>query len=54
MEAGRFRADLFLFVCSVVTLQVPPLRERREDILLLAEYFRKRFASEMKKCRHFY
>ncbi|MFH0727559.1 MAG: sigma-54 dependent transcriptional regulator [Pseudomonadota bacterium] len=42
---GNFREDL-LYRLNVVTLQVPPLRDRKEDISLVARYFVKRFKNK--------
>jgi transcriptional regulator with PAS, ATPase and Fis domain len=38
IESGRFRRDLFYRI-NVITIHLPPLRERREDIVTLASYF---------------
>ena len=42
---GTFRDDLF-YLLNVVTVHLPPLRERRSDVPALASFFLRRFASE--------
>jgi two-component system, NtrC family, response regulator HydG len=48
MERGRFRQDLY-FRLNVIEIDVPPLRERQEDVPLLAHHFLERFRQETNK-----
>jgi len=48
VEAGLFREDLY-YRLNVVTVEMPPLRERKEDVAALASFFIRRFAGELKK-----
>jgi len=48
VESGNFRQDL-LYRVNTIEIRIPPLRERGNDILLLAEYFLQKFALKYKK-----
>ncbi len=48
VEQGKFREDLF-YRLNVITIDVPPLRERKEDISLLVAHFLEKYTIENKK-----
>ncbi|MEE9295250.1 MAG: sigma-54 dependent transcriptional regulator, partial [Phycisphaerae bacterium] len=48
LEEGAFRRDLF-FRLNVVSIELPPVRDRGDDVLSLAQFFVSNFASEFKK-----
>lgn len=47
-EAGGFRLDLY-YRLAVILIEVPPLRDRGDDVILLAEYFIARFNEQLKR-----
>ena len=52
VQAGEFRADLYYRI-NVVSIQLPPLRERREDIPAMAKHFLERFNRENQRAIQF-
>jgi Nif-specific regulatory protein len=52
VQAGEFRADLYYRI-NVVSIQLPPLRDRREDIPAMAQHFLERFNNENARATQF-
>jgi transcriptional regulator with PAS, ATPase and Fis domain len=48
ISEGTFRSDLY-YRLNVISIVVPPLRERKEDIFLLTDYFMDKYCNELKK-----
>ncbi len=48
--AGNFRMDLFYRI-NLASVRLPPLRERPQDVLLLAEHFRGRYCAQLKRAQ---
>ena len=53
VECGNFRKDLY-YRLKIITIEIPPLRERKEDLFSLLDYFLERYCGDMKRERvHF-
>jgi formate hydrogenlyase transcriptional activator len=48
VQRGRFRSDLYYRLC-IFPIEIPPLRERKEDIPLLARHFARKYGNEMNR-----
>lgn len=48
IERGNFREDLY-YRLKIITIEIPPLRERKEDLLFLLNHFLEKYCSEMKR-----
>jgi DNA-binding NtrC family response regulator len=53
IRGGAFREDL-LYRLKIIAIEIPPLRERREDILLFLNHFLDRYSGEMKRERPYF
>jgi transcriptional regulator with PAS, ATPase and Fis domain len=53
IERGNFREDLY-YRLRIITIEVPPLRERPDDLLLLLNFFAEKYGREMKKERPYF
>jgi transcriptional regulator with PAS, ATPase and Fis domain len=53
IERGHFREDLF-YRLRIITIEIPPLRVRKDDLLLLLNYFGEKYGREMKKERIYF
>jgi two-component system nitrogen regulation response regulator GlnG len=47
VEKGNFRKDLY-YRLNAITIEVPPLRQRKDDILILTDYFQHKYSEELK------
>lgn len=50
IEKGSFREDLY-YRLRIITIEIPPLRERKEDLLILLNYFAEKYSRDLKKER---
>jgi len=53
IELGNFRMDLY-YRLRILTIEVPPLRERKADLLLLVDHFLERYCREMRRGRAYF